>query len=163
MTTIESRRQELKRRMRKANTLITANECELNRALNDWAAAAHEDALLAFLAQLMNCYRRLVQRTPVDTGRARAGWHIEGETDEWKPAPGVYESAKNEAASIIAAQTEKLQGLTKVDIIYVMNNVEHILALEAGWSRQSSGFVALFLTELRMQLERAAETWSREP
>lgn len=162
MASIESRRQALQREMREANNRIATNERELDRAIKEWAEAAHEDALLLMLQQLAECYGRMVQRTPVDTGRARAGWHIEGETDEWKPAQGKYESAKNEAASIIAEQTEKLQGLADADIIYVMNNVEYILPLEAGWSRQSSGFVSLFLVELRMQLERAAEKWSRE-
>lgn len=147
--------------MREVNARVVTGTAETNRAIREWMKAAHEDALLAMLAQLMDCYGRLVQRTPVDTGRARAGWHIEGQTDEWKPEVGAYEEAKSNAAAIISAQTEKLGGLTNADIIYIMNNVEYILPLEAGWSRQSSGFVALFLLELRTQLERAAAAWSR--
>lgn len=161
MATLQARRQELQRKMREANERITNNSQELNQAIREWMEAGHEDALLAMLAQLMDCYGRLVQRTPVDTGRARAGWHIEGQVDDWKPALGVYEDAKKKAEAVIARQVEKLQGLTDADIIYIMNNVEYILPLEAGWSMQSSGFVSLFLIELRMQLERAAEQWSR--
>ena len=109
------------------------------------------------LAQLADCYGRLVQRTPVDTGRARAGWHIEGEENEWRPDLGEYEKAKGEAAAIISQEVLKLEDLSKADVIYIMNNVEYILPLEAGWSRQSSGFWALFLSELSSQLEKAAE------
>ncbi|WP_443825642.1 hypothetical protein [Desulfovibrio sp.] len=143
--------------MEEANDRICANGHDLKKAFQQWVNAAHEDGLLAFLAQLADCYGRLVQRTPVDTGRARAGWHIEGESSEWKPAPGEYEKAKAETAAIISQEVLKLEALSKADVIYIMNNVEYILPLEAGWSRQSSGFWALFLSELSSQLEKAAE------
>lgn len=154
---LTARRRELQRQMEEANDRICANGRDLKKAFQQWVKAAHEDGLLAFLAQLADCYGRLVQRTPVDTGRARAGWHIEGEPSEWKPAPGEYEKAKAEAAAVISQEVLKLEALSKADVIYIMNNVEYILPLEAGWSRQSSGFWALFLSELSSQLEKAAE------
>lgn len=154
---LTARRHELQRQMEEANDRICANGRDLKKAFQQWVNAAHEDGLLAFLAQLADCYGRLVQRTPVDTGRARAGWHIEGEENEWKSAPGEYEKAKGEAAAIISQEVAKLEDLSKADVIYIMNNVEYILPLEAGWSRQSSGFWALFLSELSSQLEKAAE------
>lgn len=154
---LTARRRELQRQMEEANDRICANGRDLKKAFQQWVNAAHEDGLLAFLAQLADCYARLVQRTPVDTGRARAGWHIEGEPSEWKPAPGEYEKAKAEAAAVISQEVLKLEDLSKADVIYIMNNVEYILPLEAGWSRQSSGFWALFLSELSSQLEKAAE------
>lgn len=154
---LTARRRELQWQMEEANDRICANGRDLKKAFQQWVNAAHEDGLLAFLAQLADCYGRLVQRTPVDTGRARAGWHIEGESSEWKPASGEYEKAKAEAAAIISQEVLKLEDLSKADVIYIMNNVEYILPLEAGWSRQSSGFWALFLSELSSQLEKAAE------
>ncbi|MEQ2654162.1 hypothetical protein AAAU16_06680 [Desulfovibrio piger] len=154
---LTARRRELQRQMEEANDRICANGRDLKKAFQQWVNAAHEDGLLAFLAQLADCYGRLVQRTPVDTGRARAGWHIEGEENEWRPDPGEYEKAKAEAAAIISQEVLKLEALSKADVIYIMNNVEYILPLEAGWSRQSSGFWALFLSELSSQLEKAAE------
>lgn len=154
---LTARRRELQRQMEEANGRICANGRDLKKAFQQWVNAAHEDGLLAFLAQLADCYGRLVQRTPVDTGRARAGWHIEGEENEWRPDPGEYEKAKAEAVAIISQEVLKLEDLSKADVIYIMNNVEYILPLEAGWSRQSSGFWALFLSELSSQLEKAAE------
>lgn len=154
---LTARRRELQRQMEEANDRICANGRDLKKAFQQWVNAAHEDGLLAFLAQLADCYGRLVQRTPVDTGRARAGWHIEGEENEWRPDPGEYEKAKAEAAAVISQEVLKLEALSKADVIYIMNNVEYILPLEAGWSRQSSGFWALFLSELSSQLEKAAE------
>lgn len=161
MASLQARRAQLQRQMRQANATIINNGRDLQRAVDTWLSAAREDALLALLAQVMDCYGRLVLRTPVDTGRARAGWHIEGRVDEWTPEPGDYAEAKEQSAAIITRETAKLGGLAGADIIYIMNNVEYILPLDAGWSRQSSGFIALFLTELRMQLEAAAGAWRR--
>ena len=159
---IQSRRAAFRRQMREANSRAVRNGRELQRAIDAWARAAREDALLAMLAEIWDCYARMIRRTPVDSGRARAGWHIERRKDEWKPAPGQYADAKEDAAGIITREAGKLGGLTRADVIYIMNNVEYILALEAGWSRQSSGFVALFLSELKAQLEEAARRWERE-
>ena len=131
---LTARRRELQRQMEEANGRICANGRDLKKAFQQWVNAAHEDGLLAFLAQLADCYGRLVQRTPVDTGRARAGWHIEGEENEWRPDPGEYEKAKAEAVAIISQEVLKLEDLSKADVIYIMNNVEYILPLEAGWN-----------------------------
>ena len=66
---LTARRRELQRQMEEANDRICANGRDLKKAFQQWVNAAHEDGLLAFLAQLADCYGRLVQRTPVDTGR----------------------------------------------------------------------------------------------
>ena len=165
---LTARRQQLQRQMEEANDRICANGRDLKKAFQQWVNAAHEDGLLAFLAQLADCYGRLVQRTPVDTGRARAGWHIEGESNEWRPDMDDFPKTKKEPyptlpplspkeKEAISQEVTKLEELSKADVIYIMNNVEYILPLEAGWSRQSSGFWALFLSELSSQLEKAAE------
>lgn len=151
---IDARRKELQRKMREADRAVCRNSAQLHKAVEAWADAAHKDGLYALLAALGTCFARLVQRTPVDTGRARAGWHIEPEKNDWKPAPGDY---KAEIAAVIERETRKLDlDLTKADVVWVMNNVEYIGGLEAGTSRQSAGFFALFLQELSSQLEAAA-------
>ena len=163
MASLQARRVHLQRQMRQANATIINNGRDLQRAVDTWLSAAREDALLALLAQLVTCFGRLVHRTPVATGRARVGWHIAGESDEWKPDPGDYEEAKGDAARLIAREVAKLGGLTDADRIFIMNNVEYILPLEAGWSkRQGGGFTAIFLAELSAELERAAAEWSRQ-
>lgn len=153
--------QKWQKRFSAANKLIVNNTKELNQAFEALSEATREGILDAMIAQLIDCYGRLVVRTPYKTGRARVAWHIDGESNEWKPEPGDYKDAQGQAARIIEKQVSKLQGLTDADIIYIMNNVEYILPLEVGWSRQNSGFIALFLSELKMQLENAAQAWSQ--
>lgn len=148
-----ARRRDLQRRMKEAEARICRNGKEFERAIAEWRRAATEDGLLAFIGQIIECYSRLVQNTPEDTGRARAGWHIEARMNEWKPAPGVY---RDRIARLVAEQTAKLPALSASDVIYIMNNVEYILPLEAGYSRRGAGFFALFIAELKAQLEAAA-------
>ena len=151
---VSRRRREIHKRIKQIQRELVTSGQELQDVMNEWTALAKEDGLLAFLAALFNCYTRLVQRTPVDTGRARAGWHIESREDEWKPPDGDY---KGQISRRIAEEIGKLPALTRADVIYVMSNIEYILPLEAGWSKQSSGFWALFIEELRSQLEQAAQ------
>ena len=151
---IPARRREIQSRIAQIQRQHVTSGNELKKAMEEWVELAHEDGLLAFLAALFNCYQRLVQRTPMDTGRARAGWHIEAQEDEWAPPEGDY---RNQISRRIAEEVNKLPALTKADVIYVMSNIQYILPLEAGWSKQSSGFWALFLEELRSQLEQAAQ------
>ena len=70
MASIEARRTALQQEMKQANAIIVKNGRDLQRAADIWMTAARKDALLALLAQLVTCFGRLVQRTPVDTGRA---------------------------------------------------------------------------------------------
>ena len=47
--------------------------------------------------------------------------------------------------------------LSQADVIYIINNVEYILALEAGWSVQPpKGFIGLFLKRVRSELNNLA-------
>lgn len=156
MSSLSDRRRQLQREIKAAQKRLCANGKALEKAIQDWAELEREDGLLAFLAALGNCYSRLVQRTPVDTGRARAGWHIEAQVNEWRPEEGEHAGAKGTASAVIAREISKLPSLTRADVVYVMSNIEYILPLEAGYSRQSSGFWALFMEELKRQLEQAA-------
>ncbi len=156
---LSARRRAVQKRMREINKELVSSSRDLQKALDEWAALAKEDGLLAFLAALANCYSRLVMRTPVDTGRARAGWHIEGEVNEWKPENGDY---KDLVSKRISEEVSKLSSLSQADVIYVMSNIEYILPLEAGWSKQSSGFWGLFIAELQHQLKQAADSVRRD-
>ncbi len=156
---LSARRRAVQKRIREINKELVSSSRDLQKALDEWAALAKEDGLLAFLAALANCYSRLVMRTPVDTGRARAGWHIECEVNEWKPENGDY---KDLVSKRISEEVGKLPSLSQADVIYVMSNIEYILPLEAGWSKQSSGFWGLFIAELQHQLKQAADSVRRD-
>ncbi len=84
-------------------------------------------------------YRRIIKRTPVDTGRAKGGWGITTEVD----APDGDVGSVALDFSIEDGQV----------IIY--NNVDYISYLEHGHSKQApTGMVAVSLAEFNAHFEQ---------
>ena len=89
---------------------------------------------------------RLIDKTPVDTGRARGAWIVTvGQPSMFKPGPGVVISA--EQAQSRGAKA--LGPLSSFDIVYITNNVEYIEKLERGTSTQAPhGMLSSTVAEL---------------
>lgn len=83
-------------------------------------------------------FTRIVQKTPVDTGRARASWNLTIGTPDLSVAPeGQYPEMKTEIviAKFQEALVEiegKMLGKTLTYPIYITNNLPYILELEHG-------------------------------
>lgn len=158
---IDRRRSAFKRRLRQLESLHTDDVQKLGAALVEFVQVSEQLAWTMALSAVANCFSDLVRRTPVDTGRARAGWMFTTESTQTVPPPGEYAEYK---ADIAAAVDNALAGvnLDEATVVYITNNVEYILALEAGWSKeQAGGFIALFLAELTQQLEAATRHFSK--
>lgn len=119
----------------------------LNRLQRGYPGASRDFLRKAFIEVI----RRVVKRTPVDSGQARAGWMPAGEKygvrasvldagenpDSEKQADGYAEGELN----------EKLKGHQMY--IEAVNNVPHIVALEYGHSEQApQGMVRITLHEI---------------
>ena len=95
---------------------------------------------------------RVVQKTPVDTGRARGGWQAgerdsEAETGRLDTLGGATEAA---GLSAINAVSEPF------GVIVIFNNVRYIVFLEEGSSQQApQGMVATTIRELEGALGEA--------
>ena len=102
-------------------------------------------------------FGQMVEATPMDTGRARSGWIMSDAPTEEKP-PVVKRRGGGLAPEFRAAIEANLRRaealkLTQPDIVYICNNVEYILALEAGWSVQApTGFINSFLARMNQRL-----------
>lgn len=108
---------------------------------------------------LVQAFAKLLDTTPLDTGRARAGWQIVTAPADREFVHGTTPEA---IASAAARAIPSLQDLTQADIIWVINNVEYILALNAGWSKKlPGGFIDNFLLDVRVKLEEAARQMSK--
>lgn len=90
--------------------------------------------------------RRVVLKTPVDTGRARGSWQVShgspavGDPDRTDPSGGV---------SIAEGLAEIQQGTDPFGVVYITSNLAYILALENGHSGQApEGMVATTIAEL---------------
>lgn len=88
--------------------------------------------------------RRTIERTPVDTGRARAGYHVTVHSQ------GVHISNSLDPSG--QATAERIRGavsfVTLGQTVWLTNNVPYIIRLEYGFSRQSpAGFMRITARE----------------
>lgn len=104
-------------------------------------AGAKSDAFCRIFCSEMA--ERVVMRTPVDTGMARAGWSAA--IDGTGGSSGSLDPSGGETVArvtLVAAQVRAGDRFT------MQNNVSYIRMLEYGWSQQSpNGMVGITVTE----------------
>lgn len=130
---------------------------EFASALNRMAGAIESDVSDFVRSAVFRALYRIIDRTPIDTGRARAAWNCGFSAGSDVPAAGEY---RGDALSLANEAVENIGGITggaaklSGDTIYIYNNVEYIEALEAGHSRQApAGMVALSMAEFAAHLQ----------
>jgi hypothetical protein len=94
----------------------------------------------------LELFRRVILKTPVDKGRARANW----QASLGSPATGTVDAADKTKSggptfrTVVAASS----GFEVGDTIYLANNLPYIRRLEEGYSQQApAGMVALTVQE----------------
>jgi len=131
------------------------------------ARGSFEDQLRAFqvkterkMTQLgrkvaLELFRRVIYKTPVDTGRARANWQV----TIGGIANGTLEVDDKSGGATMSKATAASAGFKAGDIIYLTNNLPYIMKLEeggypdgpktvGGFSRKApAGMVALTVQE----------------
>lgn len=96
---------------------------------------------------------RVVNETPVDTGRAKGNWQV-GVNQE--PQGTVETTDKQGNATVSKGTSEALRG-SLGDVWYITNNLPYIGVLEAGSSAQApKGFVRNAAKDADQMLKRAA-------
>ena len=88
--------------------------------------------------------RRLVLKTPVDTGRARANWLA----SVGQPSSEVSGREDPTGAAAISQAANEITRAQFFPVIYLNNNLPYIGALNAGSSQQApAGFVEASINE----------------
>ena len=117
--------------------------------LREFAAKAEGRADAAVREVVLEIGRRLIVRSPVDTGRFRSNWFydLDGFSREATDATGA------EAVQSIGAMPLKAAG----HVHTIVNNLPYAWRLEYGWSKQAPlGMVALTAIEFRGIVDGAA-------
>lgn len=108
--------------------------------------------------------KKIILRTPVDTGWARMNWNISVESPDMshtpsKPyEPGSYPpQAPEEAASFALGRADRWVGIILSDpfhVFYISNGIPYIEELEAGHSHRQApaGMVAISLAEVEAEI-----------
>lgn len=148
---------EFKRRIRVLNERNCTTGAQIKAVLDEMVELTDEAAMSGVVMILLEEFQQLQQGTPVDTGRAQAAWLITGERGAIGFVPGEKQPS-------YSPQQPNPSDLMQADVIYVVNNVEYILALNAGWSKkQPAGFIDGFLLRVRNRVaELAAELSNAE-
>ena len=99
----------------------------------------------------LEALKRVVMRTPVDTGRARANWQVEIGGGNFEVLTEVDKSGTVTITkgSQAIAQYKDEDGFPTITIF---NNLPYIERLETGYSNQSpAGMVAITVAELQLE------------
>ena len=94
----------------------------------------------ALQSTIVEAHARIVDRTPVDTGRARANWHVVAND----PDPPVTTETDPDGSAAKARAAADAREIKLGDVAYISNGVPYIELLEHGSSQQApNGMLAL--------------------
>lgn len=136
---------------------IAHSAAEFSRQLDQLSVYIEGDVAAVIRKACLDLYRRIVERTPVDTGRAKASWGISttGNNDV-KEYSGW---SNNEIIRIINKNISDFDFSIEDETVYIVNNTEYISHLESGSSQHApSGMVAISLTEFSDHFRKALST-----
>lgn len=135
---------------------MTSNVREFNLALDTFIGKqVPEIARAAHRKVVLDAHRKLVMKSPVDTGRFRGNWIVStsspntGTTDVRDPgARGQPPGGASQSAALAA-----VGAMVPYSVAFIQNNLPYALRLEQGHSKQApAGMVALTLAELTTEL-----------
>jgi hypothetical protein len=144
-------------RLARVNNTVTSSVSVFNRLMIDSFSIIKDDLVTLQKRIVLEVLRRVVLRTPVDTGRARGNWQIEvgsipkGETG--KLAKGEDAEAASigsaQGGQVIADGLAKLKQLGFSEVVWIANNLEYVVFLEDGSSGQAeAGMLEITLLEV---------------
>ena len=107
-------------------------------------------SLLAFHKKLaFDLFRKIILKTPVDTGRARGNWQMNVGT----PLKNEKDTADRNGSGTVQNGFANLLSLSPFQTIFITNNVQYIGSLENGRSRQApKGMVKVSIAEVNQGL-----------
>lgn len=115
-------------------------------------------------------HRKLVEATPVDTGRARSNWIVTTGSPTgivippYAPGRHLGRSETANAAAAIRQAEAALAARAPEATIYIQNNVAYLARLNAGSSKQApAGFVQKAITQAAEKIAQTRLLDSRRP
>lgn len=123
---------------------------EFNDAIRDFATVEVPEKVTAMQRKIvLTALRKIVLKTPVDTGYARMNWQVTIN----KPADSVVGEQSGEkvrSSRVYEKANAVLANLPPFQTVYISNNVDYIEFLEEGSSKQApAGMVAITVEELK--------------
>lgn len=106
----------------------------------------------------LEMFKRVIQKSPVDTGRFKSNWQAAiGSIPGGTITPEVDKKGYYNFGPAVAAVNAKALQAKAGDVIYLVNNVHYARRLEYGWSMQApNGMVRLSISEWNTAVSKAA-------
>ena len=103
----------------------------------------------------MELLKKLIDKSPVDTGRFRGAWVVgRNAADRSEPDTADPSGTSTEIKGI-----NDINSIREGDIVYLSNNLDYALMLEYGWSKQApQGMVSVSLNEIEAWLQGVKNT-----
>jgi hypothetical protein len=112
--------------------------------VSKWAEKAKGRMDLVVRKIALDLFRRVILRSPVDTGRFRGNWQVAIDSIP----EGVLEIDDKSGAATVAKATAEALNVKAGDVIYLVNNLPYASRLENGWSPQApAGIIGTTVTE----------------
>lgn len=126
------------------------NLLQFNKEIDDFAKTIPNEVTTLQKKIVLEALKRVVLKTPVDTGRARGNWQVA----IGRPAGTKLQTTDKSGSETINKGLAALAGLPDYDVVFIDNNLEYIEFLEAGSSQQAPvGMLAITVEELRQMFE----------
>lgn len=135
---------------------LATNVREFNQAVTRFEKTlVPEQVALLHKKIALEALRRVVLKTPVDTGRARGNWQTTIDSPAEGEVRGRWKKTGRRSKQV-GQSTEVMKGAQIIatarpfSTIFLTNNVPYIVRLENGWSKQApKGMVSTTVEELR--------------
>lgn len=115
-------------------------------SLEQFAIKTEKQAFAACQKIAMECWKRVIEKSPVDTGRFRANWSC----SIGSPYSGTTESFDKSGGATEAKAIMVTAGWNLKQAISLVNNVQYSVPLEYGHSQQApSGMVRVTVAEMQ--------------
>lgn len=107
---------------------------------------------LVFVKKIsLELLKKLVKKSPVDTGRFRGNWFVAIDS----PDRTASDDTDSAGAKTISRGTRVIEALQAGHKVIISNNLPYAVMLEYGWSNQApQGVVAVSLEEVRAWADR---------
>jgi hypothetical protein len=130
-----------------------SNGSQFTAQIGAWVEKAQGNVDLVVRKVALDMFSRVIQKSPVDTGRFKANWQVNIGSI---PAGTIVLDDKAGTATIAKVAAETLN-LKAGQIIYLANNLAYAQALEYGHSKQApNGMVRLTIAEFNAVVNKAA-------
>jgi len=111
--------------------------------VSKWTTKARVETDQQLRKVVFEMFSRIVQRTPVDTGRARGAWAV-----TMAPAPAWTDTGALDPSAAASGVLTALNNVKAGGIVWIASGLPYIQRLEYGYSKQApSGMVRITAVE----------------